>query len=134
MIAARPGTGTGTGTRRRSGPRSLLLSAAAGLLALGLLAPALQAQVNPFGTSPGGMTEAQSKAMGKAIEAALAADKPGVTETWSADGSGGTVTVEKLFQKNGLSCVLLSHAFNDEDRIPYKLPFCDTDKGWKVYF
>ena len=104
------------------------------MLGLAVAAPALHAQVNPFGRSPGGLTTEQQTAMGKAIEEVLGEDKVGASATWSADGDGGTVSIEKLYQRDGMSCALLKHAFKVDEQNTYQLPFCKTDKGWKVFF
>lgn len=119
---------------RRGAPGRLALALAAGALALSLAAPSLQAQVNPFGKFPGGMTNAQEAAMGKAIEDVLAKGKEGASETWKEGDLGGTATATKTYTKEGLSCIVVSHSFSDDDRNAYRLPFCKTAEGWKVYF
>lgn len=135
MFAGKFGFGATTG--RRSRPAVLAVAACAltlALLTLSLLAPPLQAQINPFGNHPGGMTEAQQAAMGHAIDGVLSAGKDGATETWKEGNLGGTATVTKHYQKDGLSCAVVSHSFSDDTRNSYQLPFCKTDKGWKVFF
>lgn len=118
----------GSGFGRKVG----IAGAAALLLAAAL--PAAAQTVNPFGFHPGGMSTEEQNAMGSAIEQVVQAGQAGASSHWQVGNVGGTATADRLFQRDGLDCVLVTHRFDNTDRSTYSLPFCRTDEGWKIYF
>jgi len=103
------------------------------MLAFAAVQPAA-AQINPFGEHPGGLTAAQQTTMKDAIHEALEAGTAGTAIQWQQGGVSGIASVRRVFQRDGMSCVTISHRFTDSDRAAYELPFCRTADGWKVYF
>ncbi len=112
------------------------------IVALGLFAagPAALADglINPFDSAGTGLSKEDSELMKGALKSVLDAKKAGATADWkSSGGSGlaGRATALDTYEKNGMACANVEHAFTAGGGSTYKLPFCQgADGTWKIAF
>ncbi len=113
----------------------------AAIVALGLLAagPAALADglINPFDSAGTGLSREDSELMKGALKSVLDARKAGATAEWTSASSGlaGRATALDTYEKNGMPCANVEHAFTAGGGSTYKLPFCQgADGTWKIAF
>jgi surface antigen len=93
--------------------------------------------INPFGSSGTSMSPEDSELMKGALKSVLDAKKAGATADWKSASSGlaGRATTLDTFEKNGMPCANVEHAFTAGGGSTYKLPFCQgADGTWKIAF
>lgn len=92
--------------------------------------------INPFDSSSIGLSKEESELMRGALRSVLDAKKAGATADWkSSSGRAGRATSLKIFEKNGMPCADVEHAFTAGGGTTYQLPFCETADGtWKIAF
>jgi surface antigen len=111
------------------------------MVALGLLAAALPAAadglINPFDSAGTGLSPEDSELMKGALKSVLDAKAAGATAEWTSASSGlaGRATALDTYEKNGMPCANVEHAFTAGGGSTYKLPFCQgADGTWKIAF
>jgi surface antigen len=112
------------------------------IVAFGLLAAAASPTladglINPFDSSGTSMSQEDSELMKGALKSVLDARKAGTTADWKSASSGlaGRATALDTFEKNGMPCANIEHAFTNGGGSSYKLPFCQgADGTWKIAF
>ena len=112
------------------------------IVALGLLAAvatqaAADGLINPFDNAGTGLSKEDSELMKGALKSVLDAKKAGATADWKSATSGlaGRATALDTYEKNGMSCANVEHAFTAGGGSTYKLPFCQgADGTWKIAF
>ena len=88
------------------------------------------------------LQDADVQAISDAEDRILAHDPitAGTTEAWEGAGTGnsGTVSILKVFEKQGLSCLETAYDITVArvvDPIRYVIPWCKVDDGsWKMFF
>jgi surface antigen len=108
------------------------------LVFLGLAVPPALAEglINPFDSSSVGLTKEESELMRGALKSVLDAKEAGATAEWkSPSGRAGRATALDVFEKDGMSCANVEHAFTAGGGTTYRLPFCQAaDNTWKIAF
>jgi surface antigen len=98
---------------------------------------AAEGLINPFDTTSVGLSKEDSELMKGALKTVLDAKKAGATAEWKSSSSGrtGRATSLDTFEKDGMSCANVEHAFTAGGGSTYRLPFCQTSDGtWKIAF
>jgi surface antigen len=104
------------------------------LIPLPTLADAL---INPFDSAGNSLSNEDGELMKGALKSVLDAKKAGATAEWKSPSSGlaGRATALDLFEKGGMQCANVEHAFTAGGGSTYRLPFCQTADGtWKIAF
>ena len=95
------------------------------------------ALINPFDAAGNSLSDEDGELMKGALKSVLDAKKAGATAEWKSPSSGlaGRATALDLFEKNGMRCANVEHAFTAGGGSTYRLPFCQTADGtWKIAF
>ena len=114
-------------------------SAVAALGLLAAIAPPAMADglINPFDNAGTSLSKEDSELMKGALKSVLDAKAAGATAEWKSATSGraGRATALDVYEKNGMPCANVEHAFIAGDGTTYKLPFCQgADGTWKIAF
>jgi surface antigen len=112
-------------------------------LALLTLLPAMisiaaaEGLINPFDSSGIGLSKEDTELMRGALKSVLDAKQAGATADWKSSSSGraGRATSLDTFDRDGMPCANVEHAFTAGGGSTYRLPFCQTSDGtWKIAF
>jgi surface antigen len=108
-----------------------------GLLSAGALPTLADGLINPFDSAGTGLSKEDSELMKGALKSVLDAKKAGATADWKSASSGlaGRATALDTYEKSGMPCANVAHAFTAGGGSTYKLPFCQgADGTWKIAF
>ena len=112
-------------------------------LALAALLPAMisvataEGLINPFDSSATGLSKEDTELMRGALKSVLDAKQAGATADWTSTSSGraGRATALDVFERDGMPCANVEHAFTAGGGTTYRLPFCQVSDGtWKIAF
>jgi surface antigen len=93
--------------------------------------------INPFDSSSIGLSKEDSELMRGALKSVLDTKQAGATADWKSSSSGraGRATALDVFERDGMPCANVEHAFTAGGGTTYRLPFCQASDGtWKIAF
>ena len=119
-------------------PRSRITLISASLVVLLSIsaAPAVAQMLAPWFKDSVGLSAEDLDKLKGALQTAVDQKKVGATADWtSSSGRAGHVEVLELFEKQGMECQTVKHAFTAGGGKTFTLPLCKVEDGsWKIAF